>query len=334
MSFIWPQMLVSLLLAPLLAVLYVWFWRRRKRSMTDLGALGVVQNQRGAALGWRRHVPVVFFFLGLTLLLLGAARPQMNVNLPRISGTVMLAFDVSASMMAADLEPTRMDAAKAAAAAFVEEQPSTIDIGVTTFSNGGVVVQPPTNMTGDVLAAINRLQAEGGTSLGQGIFTSLNAIAGERLVLNEDAVDPDTGTILVENLGIGAFPSAVILLLTDGENTGNPDPLNIAQVAAEAGVRVYTIGVGSEEGAQVEIDGFSLVTRLDEPLLQEIAGVTNGAYYRADDTQALRDIYQNVDLQLTVRAEMMEVTALFAGAGLLFLLIGGALSMLWFGRVP
>ena len=333
MSFIWPQMLVSLLLAPLLAVLYVWFWRRRKRSMTDLGALGVVQNQRGAALGWRRHVPVVFFFLGLTLLLLGAARPQMNVNLPRISGTVMLAFDVSASMMAADLEPTRMDAAKAAAAAFVEEQPSTIDIGVTTFSNGGVVVQPPTNITGDVLAAINRLQAEGGTSLGQGIFTALNGLADEPLTIDESLLQNDE-PIPPEAVDFGNISSAVILLLTDGENTGPPDPLALAQVAAQAGVRIYTIGIGSTQGAVIELEGFRVNTRLNEPLLQEIARLTNGAYFYAEDADALREIYKNIDLQLTIKGDAMEVTALLAGASFFMLLIGGAFSMYWLGRLP
>ena len=332
--FLWPLLLLTLLSVPLLAWLYVRTWRRRRAATVDLGPFGVLQNAQGAAMGRRRHVPPALYLAGLAMLCLAAARPEMMVSLPRIEGTVVLAFDTSNSMTADDLAPTRMDAAKEAAQLFVENQPSTVRVGVVAFSNGGLIVQQPTNDPAEVGNAIQRLSAEGGTSLGQGIFTSLNAIAGERLVLNEDAVDPDTGTILVENLGIGAFPSAVILLLTDGENTGNPDPLNIAQVAAEAGVRVYTIGVGSEEGAQVEIDGFSLVTRLDEPLLQEIANVTNGAYYRADDTQALRDIYQNVDLQLTVRAEMMEVTALFAGAGLLFLLIGGTLSMLWFGRIP
>jgi Ca-activated chloride channel family protein len=332
--FAWPWLLLTLLSVPLLAWFYVRMVRRRQARAVDLGPFGLLQSAGGNAVGRRRHVPPILYLTGLALLCLAAARPEMTVRLPRIEGTVVLAFDTSNSMTADDLEPTRMDAAKEAAQLFVENQPSTVRVGVVAFSNGGLIVQQPTNDTAELGNAIRRLAPEGGTSLGQGIFTALNAIAGERLVLDEEAVDPDTGTILVDKLGLGTLPSSVILLLTDGENTGSPDPLNIAQVAAETGVRIYTIGVGSQEGAQLEIDGFSLVTRLDEALLQEIASVTNGAYYRADDTATLRDIYQNVDLQLTVRAELMEVTAFFAGLGLLCLLVGGALSMLWFGRIP
>ena len=133
---------------------------------------------------------------------------------------------------------------------------------------------------------------------------------------------------------IGSYPSAVILLLSDGENIGAPEPLKIAQVAADAGVRVYTVGIGSPEGAVVEIDGFQILSQLNERTLQEISSVTNGAYYHADNSADLEDIYQNVDLQLTIDGEKMEITALIAGLGMLFLLTGGALSMLWFGRIP
>lgn len=333
MSFIWPQMLISLLLLPLLAALYLWFLRQRQQSVANLGALGVVQNQQGRPLGWRRHVPVAFFFLGLALLLIGSARPQMNVSLPRIAGTVMLAFDVSASMVAEDLEPTRLDAAKAAAQSFVEEQPSTISIGVTTFSNGGVVVQQPTNIGGDALAAIERLKAEGGTSLGQGIFTALNGLADEPLVIDESLLQEDE-PIPPEAVQFGNIPSAVILLLSDGENTGPPDPLALAQVAAQAGVRIFTIGIGSTQGAVIELDGFRVNTQLNEPLLQEIASLTNGAYFYAEDAEALQEIYRNIDLQLTIKGDTMEVTALAASASFLMLLIGGAFSMYWLGRLP
>lgn len=126
----------------------------------------------------------------------------------------------------------------------------------------------------------------------------------------------------------------MIILLTDGENTGPPEPLDIAQLAAEAGVRVYPVGVGSEEGSVIEVEGFNLVTRLDEAMLEEIANVTNGRYYRADSVETLQEIYDNVDLQLAADPEMMEVTSLFAGLSLLILLIGAALSMMWFGRMP
>jgi Ca-activated chloride channel family protein len=322
-------MLLSLMLVPLMVWLYFRLLRRRSRAVADLGPLGISQSSSGGSVGIRRHVPVVFFMLGLTLLLFGSARPEMLVDLPRVEGTVILAFDVSNSMAADDLEPTRIDAAKAAARAFVENQPPTILIGVVAFSNGGLVVQQPTNDQAAVLATIDRLSPQGGTSLGQGIFTSLNAIAGEAIALDPEALEEDIGSI-----DIGSYPSSVVLLLTDGENTGAPEPLDVAQVAAEAGVRIYPVGIGSTDGAILEIDGFNILSQLDEMALQQIASVTNGAYYRAEDEESLAEIYENIDLRLTISGETMEVTAIVAAVSLLLLMVGGLLSLLWFGRMP
>jgi Ca-activated chloride channel family protein len=289
----------------------------------------VIQNQSGKELGVRRHIPPAVFLGGLTLLLVALARPEVTVTLPRVEGTVVLAIDVSGSMNADDLEPTRMEAAKVAARTFVENQPRTVLVGVVAFSGGGLVVQPPTDDQAAVLATIDRLSPEGGTSLGQGIFTSLSAIAGEPLAINE--ADLEEGPVTTE---IGYYPSAVIVVLTDGENTAPPEPLEIAQLAADAGVRIFPVGVGSRDGTVVEIEGFSIVSQLHEEPLREIAGVTNGAYFSAQDAETLQEIYENIDLQLTVRGEQMEVTAIVAGTSTLLFLLGGALSLVWFGRVP
>ena len=334
MTFIWPMMLLSLLLLPLLVWIYLRQLKLRDRQTAALGPLGIVQSRGGTAVGRSRHLPPAFFAVGLTVLLFSLARPEMPVSLPRIEGTVILAFDVSSSMLADDLKPTRIDAAKAAARTFVENQPSTIRIGVVAFSNGGLVVQPPTEVQADVLATIERLSPQGGTSLGQGIFTSLNAIAGEAIVLDEAALEPDNLAESVEALQIDEFSSAVIVLLSDGENTEFPEPLEIAQIAAEAGVRIYAVGIGRPEGAMLELDGFNVVTQLNEAALQEIASLTNGSYYFAEDEEELRGISENIDLQLTIRGESMEITSILAGISLLFMLVSGALSLLWFGRVP
>jgi Ca-activated chloride channel family protein len=289
----------------------------------------MVQNSSGGEIGKHRHVPPAFFMLGLTLLLIGLARPEMIVNLPRVEGTAILAFDISNSMMADDLEPTRIEAAKAAARTFVENQPSTILIGVVAFSNGGLVVQTPTDDQAAVLATIDRLSPQGGTSLGQGIFTSLNAIAGEAITIDEDSIEEGVRSIEIED-----YSSAVVVLLTDGENTEPPDPLEIAQVAAEAGVRIYPVGIGSPEGSVIEVDGFSILTQLDETTLQQIASLTNGVYHYAEDEESLQEIYQNIDLQLTINEEKMEITSIMAGISMLLFLIAGLLSLFWFGRVP
>jgi Ca-activated chloride channel family protein len=327
-------MLVTLLLVPLFVGLYVRLLRQRQAATSDLGPLGIVQNQAGRQVGRRRHVPPGLFLLGLTFLLLGMARPEMPVSLPRVEGTVILAFDVSNSMLADDLEPSRIEAAKAAARLFVENQPSTIQVGVAAFGNGGLVVQPPTNEPADVLAAIDRLSPQGGTSLGRGIFTALNAIAGEPIGLDETAFEEGELPEDLPPIEIEDYSSAVIIMLTDGENTSAPEPLEVAQLAAEAGVRIYPIGIGSVEGAILEIDGFNVVTQLNEQALQEIASLTNGQYYHAEDEESLQEIYKNVDLQLTIKGEKREITSILAGIAALFFLIGGGLSMLWFGRIP
>jgi len=253
----------------------------------------------------------------------------MLVNLPRVKGTVILAFDVSNSMAADDLEPTRMEAAKTAARSFVENQPSTVDIGVVAFSNGGLVVQQPTNDQPAILDTIARLSPQGATSLSQGIFSSLNAIAGEAIAIDEALLEEGA-----QPPSIGNYGSSVIVLLSDGENTEVQDPLEIAQLAAEAGVRIYPVGIGSTEGTILEVDGFNILTQLNEGTLQDIARLTNGIYYYAKDEESLAEIYENIDLQLTVDGEKTEITALLAGMGMLFLLAGGGLSLLWFGRVP
>ena len=329
MSFLWPSMLVSLLAVPLFAGVYIRRLRKRRQMALALGPLSKVQDSSGGKPGWKRHIPVIFFLFGLTLLFFSLSRPEVLVDLPKVKGTVILAFDVSNSMAADDLKPTRMEAAKAAARTFVENQPSSISIGVVAFSNGGLVVQPPSDDRAAVLAAIDRLSPQGGTSLGQGIFNALNAIAGKAIPVDPSKLQE--GSSLPD---IGKHPGSVVVLLTDGENTASPDPLEIAQLAAQAGVRIYPVGIGSPEGAVLEIDGFQVLTQLNEGILQEIASTTNGAYYRAEDAESLGNIDKNVDLRLAVSGEKMEVTSLLAGLSLLFFLTGGAFSMLWFGRMP
>lgn len=318
-----------MLIIPLVVGGYIWLLRKRRKDSDDLGPLGIAHDQSDRKLGKRRHIPPAIFLIGLSLLIFSLSRPEMFTELPRIEGTVILAFDVSNSMAADDLEPTRMDVAKEAAKIFVENQPETILLGVVAFSNGGFVVQAPTNDQTAILETINRLSPQGATSLGQGIFSALNAIVGEAISIDPSIFEDGTPTI-----DIGHHPSSVILLLTDGENTSSPDPLEIAQLAAEAGIRIYPVGIGSTEGAILEIEGYQVVTQLNETALQEIADLTNGAYYHAVDEESLKDIYENVDLRLEIRGEKMEITSMIAGAALVFFLIGGTLSLFWFGRMP
>lgn len=329
MSFIWPSMLIFLLLAPLAIVAYVVMVGRREATVVALGTVRSANAPSSRPMRRRRHIPAALFLLAIVLLLAALARPTISVALPHQEGTVILAFDASNSMIADDLEPSRMVAAKQAASVFVGDQPSTIQIGVVAFSLGGLIVQQPTNVQADVLAAINRLAPEGGTSLAEGIFTSLRAIAGEPIVLDEAALEGD-----FQNVDIGYFGSAVIVILSDGENTSEPSPLLMAQLAANAGVKVFPIGLGSADGATVEIDGFRVATSLNEALLEEIAGITGGTYSTATDAEELREIYDTIDLRLSIDGEDAEITSLVAALALVLFVIGGVLTMTWFGRLP
>jgi Ca-activated chloride channel homolog len=329
MSFAAPAMLLTLLVVPVLIVGYCWLLSRRRRSRAELGTMGLVQTSSGQSLGWRRHAPATIFLIGIILLLVGLARPQATLDFPHREGTVILAFDISNSMTADDIKPTRIQAAKTAARMFVDNQPSTIRIGVVDFNDGGFVIQQPTHAKKDVLDAIARLgKPSGGTALGQGILTALGAITGTPIVLDQQALEQNATQPTVRFVG-----SATVLLLTDGENTSRTDPLALADVAAQAGVRVDTIGLGSAGGAVVEIDGFQVATSLDEDLLRQIATASNGTYFHAGDAGALAKIYDTIDLRLTVEGKQREVTSLVAGAGLVVFLVAAALSARWFGRV-
>lgn len=334
MSFAWPPALGLLGLAPLLVVAYVKLMRRRARRATELSAQGFAPNEAALRRRRRRHVPFALFLAGLTLLLFSLARPHANLSLPEREGTVILAFDVSNSMRARDLKPTRLQAAKAAAAAFVDRQPSTIRIGVVAFSDGSLVLRPPTKDRAKVKAAVKRLTPMGATSLGQGIFASLTLIAGKPIVLPEQApASGDPEELDLDDVRIGFYGSAAVVLLSDGENTAELDPQEMAELASVAGVEIYPIGIGSPEGTVVEIEGFSVATALDEKSLERIASVTDGEYVRARDSAALSDVYKNLDLEWRTKSERTEVTGLAAGIAAALFVLGGALSLLWFGRV-
>ncbi len=336
MSFIWPAMLFTLILVPLLVVLYVGIFRRRKRLAASFSSQWLPKGAQPPPSAWRRHVPPAFFLSGLAILLFALARPQAVVSLPRVEGTVILAFDVSDSMAATDIKPSRLDAAKAAADDFVQHQPLNIQTGIVAFSDSGFSVQAPTDDQSAILAAINRLQPTRGTSLATGIQIALNTIAkmnaipAPRFYSNATPAPSPTPT----PVPAGAYTSAVIVLLTDGENNLSPDPLAAAQAAAERGVRIYTVGIGSPAGADLQIDGFTVHTQLDEALLKQISSLTGGVYYNAQSAQDLQKVYEGLKSQLIIKPEKTEVTSILAGVGILILLVGGAFSLLWLGHLP
>ena len=326
MTFAWPWMLVGLVALPLLVQGYRRLLDRRADRRRELAALGLVAP--AAITGRRRHLAPALFLAALALLLVGLGRPQATVAEPRREGTVVLAFDTSGSMAATDLAPTRMKAAQRAARAFVGQQPASIRVGVVAFGESGLITAQPTLDRAKVLAAIDRLAPQGGTALGRGLQTSLSAIAGKTVQLNQD-----DGGVEAAGQALGYYGSAAVILLSDGENTDGPDPLAAAELASTAGVRVYPIGLGSPQGTVLKVGGFQVATALNEPILRRIADTTDGRYYAAADERALADVYDSIDLTWTVQARRIEVTGLLAGAAALLLLLGAVLSIAWYGRV-
>lgn len=328
LTFGWPWALLALVLVPLVVGWYVRQLQARAARRAALAEQGLVATARPST--WRRRIPAGLFLLALLLLVAGLARPEASIPEPRREGTVVLAFDVSGSMAATDLAPTRLDAAKAAATQFVERQPASVRIAVVAFGATGVVTQEPTTDRTSAVAAIDRLGTQGGTALGGGLQTALGAIVGKQVVVpsGQGGGGPEpTGPDL------GYHGSAAIVLLTDGENTAEPDPVQVADIASTAGVKVYPVGLGSPAGTVLQIDGFQVATKLDEPLLREIADRTDGRYFAAADPAALAAVYDAVELEWTVENRRVELTALVAVAGVLLLGIGAALSLAWTGRV-
>lgn len=331
MSFLAPQALWGLLAVPVLVALYgLLMWRRGRSRPAELI---LVDTKRDRAVpNRRRHVPAGLFLIALTLLLVGFARPEADLTLPTRTGRIVLAFDTSNSMIADDVEPTRLDVAKELAIAFVDRQPRSVLIGVVAFTNGGLIVQPPTDDQGDVRAAIDRLTTDGGTSIAEGIFAALQAIADQPVDLGSEAgaaigIGPDVAA------DIGEHTNAAIVVFSDGEDLDGADPMTLADLSAESGVPVYTVGVGTPRGTVVTLDGFSIATALDEAMLSAIAESTGGRYHPAATDPDLSAIFDEIDRSFERRRERLEITALFSMAAIVSILVAAGLSIRWSGRI-
>ena len=355
MSFIWPPLLVFLLAIPF----GVWFYASRARRRAEAAARvgwasrpsdggasgssgsGGATASAGSSAGprvsrtWRRRIPAACTVIGMTILVLSLARPQSVIGVPRLEGTVLLAFDVSGSMAATDVAPSRMEAAKAAALEFVSHQPASVRLGIVVFSDSGIATQVPTDDRAAIEAAIRRLEPERGTSLGRGILAALTVIQEATAAsttdyyTNDSAPSPPAPTPVPD----GVFEPATIVLLTDGENTVPADPLEAAQEARDRGIRIDTVGFGTAEGTTIEVEGFRVHTQLEAEVLQAISDRSGGTYYAAAEDD-LGAIYDDVGSRFVVRSEPLELTALFAALGFVLLVVGGALSLRWFGRMP
>ncbi len=350
MSFEWPSQLWLLALVPALVAAYVWLQRRRKRLALSYASLGIVRAAIRPGRAWRRHVPPALLLVALTLLIIAIARPAARITLPSDHRTIVLAIDVSLSMRANDVEPTRIAAAQAAAKAFVQAQPADVRVALVSFAGSAAVVQAPTRNREDLAAAIDRLELQRHTAIGSGILTSLATIFPEDAdeLTAANTAPPlgrggETGRSLDDKPKVekkaftpvppGSHPSAAIILLTDGRRTTGPDPVESARKAAERGVRVYTVGFGTAEGASVSFDGWSIYMRFDEESLKAIAEATRGAYYHAKSGAELNKVYEQLNAKYVLERKHTEIGGLLAALAALFAIVAGSLSVVWFRRL-
>lgn len=344
MDFLWPDMLALLLLVPVLIAAYVLAQRRRQRYAIRFASLSLVKEALGKGPGFRRHIPPLLFLLAVIAMIIALARPEATVKIPSEEGTIILAMDTSGSMAADDLQPSRMESAKSAAISFVQHQPNTVRVGVVSFSDNAFVVQAPTSDQQAVIAAINRLYPQRGTAIGRGLQVSLNAIfdipgsadqsAQNNFLNSSGSPAGPSAAPPVTPVPKGTFVPAIVVLLTDGENNQGPDPADVADQAANMGVRIYTVGIGSKAGSVLHIQGRSVRTQLDEDTLKQIAETANGSYFNAQNEGDLQNIYSSLGTRLVLRTEKTEITAGLTGLAAAFSIFGGALSLLWFNRLP
>ena len=325
MTFVWPSLLGALVLVPVLVAAYVVLQRRRARGAAALAASGLTAAGGSRRLGRRRHVPFVLLLAALAVMIFALSRPQATLARSRASGTVVVVVDVSNSMAADDVKPTRIATAQDVVRRFVAAQPSSIDVGLVAFGAGALVTQQPTAEHADVLAAVDRLKTGGRTSLGQGLLAAMSTIAGVPVALP----DPDEPA----PPSPGYFPSASILLVSDGEETGGPDPAAVANIAADAGVHVSAIGVGTAEGTTITVEGYEVATALDEQGLRALVEITGGTYAPAAEAADVDTMTESLERRVTSVDETTEITSVFALAAVALLLGGGALMLRWFGRV-
>ncbi|HZQ61033.1 MAG TPA: VWA domain-containing protein [Casimicrobiaceae bacterium] len=349
MSFLWPHVLWFLLAIPGLVALYVWLLRR-KRTGVRYASLSLVRDALGARQRFRRHVPPLLFLLGLTAIIIASARPTAVITLPSEQRTIILVMDVSLSMKATDVEPNRLAAAQTAAKAFVQDQPKDVRIGIVEFAGTASVAQAPTHNREDLIAAIDRFEVQRHTAIGSGIIVALatlfpdqgievGSFAGGGGMTRDrprgssiDKQEEGPAKPPPEPVAPGSLRSAAIIMLTDGRRTIGPDPLDAARMAADRGVRIYTVGFGTAEGGLAGFEGMSIYMRFDEETLRAIADITRGEFYAAGSAAEVKKVYEKLNASYVLEKKETEITSLATAVAAVLIVLAVALSLAWYSR--
>jgi Ca-activated chloride channel homolog len=360
MDFLWSGLLALLVVVPAMIALYVLSQRRRRRSGVRYSSLSLVRDAMPGSSRWRRHLPFVMFVAALAALVVGMARPVVILAVPTNQTTIILTIDVSGSMCSSDIPPSRLEAAEAAAAAFIKSQSSSTQIGIVAFSGYAQVVQAPTNDQATLLAALQSLATGRRTGIGDGILASIDAISEVDPAVAKSQSSTSTGAAPVP-VAPGAYAPDIVVLLTDGANNTGTDPLVAAQQAADRGVRVYTIGFGTADGGALSATcapqfqgrepggggggfggggggfggggfgggGGNFPRGIDEATLKAIATMTGATYHPASSSAELNTVFQGLPVNLIVKHEATEVSFVFVGLGALIAGLGTLLGKAW-----
>ncbi len=347
MDFLAPEFLWLLPIVPGLVLLYLWLLRRKRKLALRYASLAVVKLAMAGGPGWRRHLPPALILAAIGLGLLAASRPLSIIPLPSSSATIILAIDVSLSMRATDVKPNRLVAAQEAAKAFLQELPPEIKVGIVTFAGSTQLVQAPTLNRESLVSAIDRFQMQRGTAVGNAVVVSLATLfPDEGIDLGEMTFgNPSHGKSLDDKnkrakkeftpVAPGSYESAAIILLTDGRRTTGIDTEAAAKMAADRGVRVYAVGLGTVDGAVPAYDSWTAIyMKLDEPSLRAVAQTTQGEYYYAGDAETLKNVYAKLSSRVQVEKKETELSALLALMAAGLSIAAATLSLLWFKQFP
>jgi len=344
MFFLWPEHLWLLPALALLPAVYAWLLKRRGKLALRYSSLGIVR-EAAAGRQWRRHLPPALLLLACSGLLVAAARPVARVPLPWTRTSIVLAMDVSLSMRVSDVKPTRLAAAQEAAKLFLRELPKNIEVGLVTFAGSSQVTQRATLDRAPVIAAIDGFQMQMGTAVGNAIVLCLAELFPDQGIelgnmtfgskpqgrsLDDKAKPPPRPFTPVAP---GSYDSAAIILLSDGRRTTGVDTLEAAKMAADRGVRIYVVGLGTVEGDASTPDGTAIYMKLDEPTLREVARMTGGEYHHAGTAEALGSVYKKLGSRVQVLARETELAGVLALISACVAMTAATLSLLWFGRI-
>jgi len=346
LTFMWPQFLWLLLAVPLLVAVYVWLLRRKKKVMLRYASLSIVKEAMGTSQSIRRHIPPLLFLMAIAAMLLAASRPFAVITLPSQQETIILAMDVSGSMRATDVKPNRLVASQNAAKAFLSQLPRNVRVGIVAFAGTAQVVQPPTLSREDLVVAIDKFQMQRATAIGSAIVVSLAELfpdAGIDLSAMTYGNSRPRGVPIDQApkkekkdfvpVAPGSYGSAAIILLTDGQRTTGVDTMEAAKMAADRGVRVYTVGVGTVDGETIGFEGWSMRVRLDEAALKAVATSTQAEYFYAGTAENLQKVYEKLSSRLTVEKKETEISGLLALVAAVLAIVSASLSLLWFNRI-